>query len=210
MARTTTLTGVITLATKQIVLTEQISIREQVNLHITGTGTAVANDLIAAIIFDGSLMALVQPLVDYTTYIGGVLDLNTTEIVAIFSGMSANTRRKCSFVIWDTTNECTLVNDWIWVQNNPYDSSMETPTAVDPIGGVLYAPIAKGVDNGNNHDHNGGDGADISDRFLLRVPPGANFRVSADGLTIEHKDVVLGTWHTFVLANGSYGPGPAL
>jgi hypothetical protein len=210
MARTTTLTGVIVTSTKKITLTGQIAIREKVNLSLTGYGVAGAADLVLAIVHNGALMAKLTPLVDYTTYFGGVLDLNTTEIVAVFDGMAANARVKMSLVLWDTTNECTIVNDWIMVANNPYDPDMEDTTPVDPIGNVEYAPMANGVTNGDSHDHNGGDGADLSTRYLLRVPPGANFRVATDGYTLELKDVVSGEWKTLILANGTLGVGAAL
>jgi hypothetical protein len=210
MARTTALTGVITLSTKKIALTEQIAIREKATISFTGYGAAGAADLILAIVYNGALMAKLQPMVAGSGIITGTLDLNTEEIVAVFSGMAANARVKMSIVIWDVTNECTLVNDWIWVQNNPYSTDMDDPTAVDPITPGTYALIANGVTNGDTHTHQNSDGADLSPYYVKRVTTGANFRIATDGLTIEMKDVVLGSWHTLILANGSLGVGPAL
>jgi hypothetical protein len=210
MARTTTLTGVVTLATKRVVLTGQVAIREKINLVLTGTGTAAASDLILALVHEGTLVAMLQPLVDYTTHFGGILNLNTEEIVAVFDSMAANAKVKMSIVVWDTTNSCTLVNDFITVQNNPYDSSMDDPTAVGTIGGVEYAPLENGVSNGDSHNHQNGDGADLSPYLIKRVPEGGFFRQSTDNLDIELRDRISNTWHTLILANGTLGIGPAL
>ena len=210
MSRTTELHGVIVLATKKIVLTEQIAIREQVTISFTGYGAAGAADLILAIVHEGALMALLQPMVAGTGIVTGVLDLNTEEIVDVFDGMAANAKVKMSCVVWDVTNECTLVNDWIWIENNPYDTAMDDPTPVAPITPGTYALIANGVTNGDNHDHNGGDGADLSDRYLLRVPPNAFFRVSTDGLDIELRDRLTNDWRTLILYNGALSVGPTV
>jgi|GEM_PF-3923925 len=210
MAGTTNLTVVIDLTTKTVTLTGKVSIRENVILHITGYGTAGAADLHCAIVYDDSLMAHLTPLVNYTTYIGGTLSTNTTEIVAEFSRKSSAAHLRMSFVIWDTTYNCLLVNDWIKVYNNPYDPSMADPTAVDPIGGVEYAPLANGVTGGDSHTHENGDGASLSSYYMRRTPTGGFFRQSTDGNDIELKDRILGTWHTLLLANGSVSVGPAV
>jgi hypothetical protein len=207
---TTNLNGVITLADKTCELVGRVAIREKVNLILTGYGTAGATDLHAAIVYDGALMAHLTPLVNYGTYIGGELSTNTTEIVAEFSNMSTAAHKRMSFVIWDTTNSCLLVNDWIKVYNNPYDPSMADPTPVEPIGGVDYAPLANGVTNGNTHTHQNGDGADLATYYIKRSEAGAFFRQSSDNLDIELLDRVNGTWHTLILANGTLGIGPAL
>ena len=210
MARTTNLLGVITLSTKKISLTNQVAIREKANLHFTGYGTAGASDLICAITYEGALMALLQPMVDHTTYIGGVLNLNTVEIVAAFANMPSNARIKMSIVVWDTTNSCTLVNDFIQVQNNPYDSTMETPAPVDTIGGVDYAPLENGVTNGDNHTHQNGDGASLDPYYIVRIPAGGFFRQSTDNFDIELRDRATGTWHPLLLVNGTLGIGDAV
>src|SRR3990167_9742989 len=191
MARTTTLTGVITLATKKIVLTEQIAIREQVTISFTGYGAAGAADLILAIVHEGALMALLQPMVAGTGIVTGGLDLNTEEIVDVFDGMAANAKVKMSCVVWDVTNECTLVNDWIWIQNNPYDTSMDDPTPVSPITPGTYALIANGVTSGDSHTHQSGDGASLDTYYIRRTQTGAFFRQSTDNLDIEIRDRLL-------------------
>ena len=210
MSRTTTLTGVITLPNKQIALTEQIAIREQANIHFTGYSPAGPADLILAIVYDGALMAKLQPMVDYTTYAGGVLSTNTTQIVAVFEGMAANARVKMSIVVWDVTNKNALVNDWIWIQNSPYDPSMQDPTPVDPITPGIYALIENGVTHGDGHIHQTGDGGDLKPYFIARIPAGGFFRQSADGLDLELRDRVDGSWRTLILANGSLGVGPSV
>ena len=208
MARTTALTGVITLSTKKIALTEQIAIREKATISFTGYGAAGAADLILAIVYNGALMAKLQPMVAGSGIITGTLDLNTTEIVAVFSGMAANARVKMSIVIWDVTNECTLVNDFIWTQNNPYSTDMDDPTPVSPITPGTYALIANGVTNGDTHTHQNSDGADLKSYFIARTPAGAFFRMSSDGLDIELRDRVNNKWYPLLLANGSIGIGP--
>jgi hypothetical protein len=204
MSRTTTLNIALDVPTKDALFTGDIAIREQVNLAITNYGSASAADLIAAIVCNGTLVALLQGLTQEVGVMSGVLDLNTVEIVAALGDIPANGARKMSFVIWDTTYENCLCNSWIWVRQNPYDPSMEAPIPVDPIGGVLYAPIAKGVDGGNGHQHMNGQGGDLSPYFILRVPPGANFRVAADGLNFEFFDPVLLTWDCWGPYNGAW------
>jgi hypothetical protein len=205
MSRTTTLHVVVDLATKGAVFTEEIAIREQVDLNIVGTGTAGASDLIAAVIFDGNLMALLQPLVSHAGYIGGVLDLNTSEIVAIFEGLSANAKRKCVFVIWDTTNECCVCNAFLMIGNNPYDPSMSDPTPVPPITPGVYALVANGVTGGSGHTHQNGDGADLTPYFLAAVAgsSGRKFRLNADGIHIDLCDDVTATWGMLTVQNGA-------
>lgn len=210
MGGTTDLTIVVDLTTKTAVFTGRIAIRESIALHITGTGVAGASDLHAAIVYDESLMAHLTPLVDYSTYFGGTLSTNTEEIVAEFNNISSAGHKRMTFVIWDTTNSCLLVNDWIKVYNNPYDDSMADPTAVEPIGGVDYAPLANGVTNGDSHTHQNGDGAELSDYYIAREPDGAFFRQSDDGLDIELRDRALGTWHPLLLVNGVIGIGDAV
>jgi len=209
MPRTTNLTGVITLASKQIAITEQIAIREKVNLVLTGYGTAGAADLLIAIVHDGALMAILQGLTDYTTYIGGVLNLNTEEIVAVFDNMSANAKVKMSIVIWDLTNECTLVNDFLLIQNNPYNSSMDDPTPVDPITPGTYALIANGVTNGDSHTHQNGDGASLDPYYIRRSQTGAFFKQSSDGLDLMLRDRLTGEWRALILYNSAISLGPA-
>ena len=168
MSRTTTLDIAITLSTKKAVFTGDIAIREKVDLVVSGFGTAAAADLIVALISDGVLIALLQGLTTGTTYTG-TLDLNTQEAVDLFDHCPANASKKVFCVIWDETYNCLVLTDWLWIKNNPYDSDMEDPVAVDPIGGVTYAPISKGVDGGNSHDHLGGDGGTIAHSSLSGV-----------------------------------------
>ena len=204
MSRTTILYGDIDLTTKKIDLTDQIAIREKIELNFTGYGTAGASDLICAIVYDGELMALLQPMVDHTTYIGGVLDTNTQEIVAVFDNAAPNCKIKMTLVVWDTTNSNMLVNDFVWVEQNPYDPSMETPTSVGTIGGVQYAPLANGVTNGNSHTHQNGDGA-LLDPYYLRTDAanGEKYRRNADGIHLDLKDEIDGHWYTITLNNGA-------
>jgi hypothetical protein len=168
MARTTDLAVAITLSTKTAVFTGQIAIREKINLSITGYGTAGATDLCVGLVFDGVLIAKTQGLTTGTAFTG-ILDTNTEEAVAALGDAAANTKIKCSFVIWDTTNSCLLVNDWIYVLQNPYNTGMADPSVVEPIGHGEYAPIENGVTNGDAHSHNNGDGAQIDHTDLSNI-----------------------------------------
>src|SRR4030067_1963961 len=47
------------------------------------------------------------------------------------------------------------------------DSSIHTPT--NHNHNSVYAPIAKGVTNGDTHDHDGGDGAQINHNNLSNI-----------------------------------------
>lgn len=210
MSRTTTLTGVITLATKKIVLTEQVAIREQIDLSFTGFGTAGAADLICAIVYEGALMAKLQPMTGGGGGpLTGVLDLNTTQIVAPFANMAANARIKMVLVIWDVTNADCLLNDFIWIENNPFAVGMVDPTPVAPITPGTYALIANGVQGGSGHVHQTGDGGDLTPYFIARVPAGGFFRQSSDGLDIVLCDRLTGEWKPLILYNGSLSTGPA-
>jgi hypothetical protein len=78
---------------------------------------------------------------------------------------------------------------WTWVKNTLAQTITVLRTSLDAV----YAPIAKGVDNGNSHNHVGGDGAalnysDVLACFLngVSIPASttyyaAPFKVGADG-----------------------------
>jgi hypothetical protein len=102
----------------------------------------------------------------------GELDLNTEElcgaddVTGYFDGFHDQAIRSASMVVQDVTNQDTLVNDQIELQNCPLEDSMADPNPVDPIVAVDYAPLANGVTNGDSHNHNGGDGDTISHLHL--------------------------------------------
>jgi hypothetical protein len=212
MAKTTA-TIACTISTKKATVTGTLALRETVAVTLTGTGTYGAADLVLGIVDNGTLLATIAQG-GFTgtgpSSITGNLNLNTTEMVAFFSEDVGRTKRYPQLCIWDITNQALVVNDKIEVLNNPYSTDMDDPTAADPIGHGDYAPIENGVTNGDDHTHQNGDGADLSTYYVKRVTTGANFRIATDSLTIELKDVVLNTWHTLILANGSLGTGPAL
>jgi hypothetical protein len=67
------------------------------------------------------------------------------------------------------------------------DSSGDVPDAQIPDGitrdaeaGLAYAPIAKGVTNGDSHDHVGGDGAQVDHAGLANI--GTNTHAQIDAL----------------------------
>jgi hypothetical protein len=69
--------------------------------------------------------------------------------------------------------------------------SLYNPFLTDSAADALYAPIAKGVTNGDSHDHNGGDGGQIAYSSLSGLPTlgtiadnaESDFAVAAKGVT---------------------------
>jgi hypothetical protein len=64
----------------------------------------------------------------------GVLDTNTAEMSAFFSGTCDQTVKAVTCLVRDETNEQTLANDAVDVQNMPLEDDAEDPTPIDPIG----------------------------------------------------------------------------
>jgi hypothetical protein len=57
-------------------------------------------------------------------------------------------------------------------------------------GDVVYAPIAKGVTNGDAHDHNGGDGAQIAYSSLSGAPTLYNQTIEDDATPVTQRSTV--------------------
>jgi hypothetical protein len=115
----------------------------------------------------------VKTLMAKATFTGstpvGTLSLNTTQLVAYFEGYGPEVKRTVFVALWDIVNNATIVVDQISIENNPFNSSMNPPTPVTPIGAAIYALIANGVDGGNSHAHTGGQGAQIDHTTLSNI-----------------------------------------
>jgi len=217
MGTKTTATIACTLTTKKATVSVNssasglMSLRETVAVTLTGSGTFGAADLVLGLVDNGTLVATIAQG-GFTgtgpSSITGDLNLNTTELVAVFSADVGRTKRKVALCIWDITNQALVINDYVEILNNPYSTDMDDPAAATPIGHGDYAPIENGVTNGDAHTHQNGDGADLSVYYIKRNISGANFRLSSDGLNLEFYDVVRKTWNTVLLANGSFGSLP--
>ena len=218
MGTKTTATIACTLTTKKATVSVNssasglMSLRETVAVTLTGSGTFGAADLVLGLVDNGTLLATIAQGGFTGTGPSGItgdLNLNTTELVAVFSADVGRTRRKVALCIWDITNQALVINDYVEILNNPYSTDMDDPAAATPIGHGDYAPIENGVTNGDAHTHQNGDGADLETYYLKAAQSGAFYRRSTDKLDIEVKDRVLGTWHPLILANGTLGVGPA-
>jgi hypothetical protein len=123
--------------------------------------------IIGRIAGERTLLAKVETFTDNgDDTFSGELDLNTEEIESFFSGCHDQATKPVTVCIKDVTNDDTILNDTIEIQNCPLTDDMADPNTVDPVAAVDYAPLANGVTNGDDHDHSGGDGAQIDHTTL--------------------------------------------
>ncbi|MCK9520570.1 MAG: hypothetical protein M0R74_16325, partial [Dehalococcoidia bacterium] len=128
----TTLT--IDLSNKTVAASATIAIREIVNITLVNIGTSSPADLILRIVRETNAYANAESFTASGTNAVGALDLNTTELVDAYKGLNPTASKQWSIAVWDTSQGSLLVNDFINIQNNPYDESMPGPSPV----GVSY------------------------------------------------------------------------
>lgn len=141
---TTACTATVTAATKKIALSATISVRESVALTLTGFTGHTAADLRCAIIdpVTEDLLANCDAFTASGSDYAGTIDLNTTELVAKFSGRSPLFRHRLSMIVWDVVLDSLIGNDLIFVQNNPYTEDADLPTSIygnlRKISGIIH------------------------------------------------------------------------
>ena len=168
MANTQITVTIDTLTKRITAQTGVMSIRETVELTIIG-GT-VAD-------YSGYRLWITHPSSDSTLascnaftedgdgYATGTLNLNTTELIAFFSGYRGRGQIRFFMSMYDITNDNYVLLDGVMILNCEYQVGMDEPTAADYIGGV---PV-EGVTNGDTHDHYGGDGGQIDHIRLANI-----------------------------------------
>ena len=134
----------IDLSNKTATVSAVIAIRETVNVSLVNIGTSAATNLCLRLVLTTNAYANATNFVSNGVSTAfGALDLNTTELVNYFSGYNPTASKKFSMAVWDTALGTLLLNDYINIQNNPYDPTMPGPS---PLG-VLYlidAPATNG------------------------------------------------------------------
>ena len=201
----TQITLTLNITNKTCVMTGLPGLRENVNVALINTGTLVADNLVLGLIDHGVLLASI-PAGSFSgvgpTGINGNMNLNTQEMVDLFTPDIGRTMRRVVIAIWDVAASALICNSTIEVVNNPYNSSMDPPVSVPPIGGgnIFYVALA----DYQAHVHQTGDGGSLDPYYIRRVTPGANFRVSTDGLNLEFYDPYLQTWDAWGPVNGSW------
>ncbi len=180
MSRYTEATLTVALEDKSIEQTGLIGIRETVKLTLSGVEEFGHSDLALLLVHGDTLLASCD---EFDDAFQGLLSTNTEELVAFFDGRAHQSRRWATCLILDLTNQCELANDRVALVNNPYEDGMSDPTAAEPVGGGEAAPAAKGVTNGDTHDHSGGDGAQIDHTTLANK--GTNTHAAIDAALAE-------------------------
>jgi len=207
---------------KSITQTGVIGIREE-NVRITLSGFTPhgGTDLSLFIILNGTLLASCDTF-DVSGI--GILDTNTTEMIAAFAGRADQSKRNLSAILLDVTNAVELANDKMEFINNPYQDGMSDPTDATAVGGGAYAPVANGVTNGDTHDHDGGDGGQIDHTKLSTIGTITHAQIDTHIANIEAvitasgtqakinqlyiKDDLSGKWRRLFLYNGAMALGP--
>jgi len=132
------------LSNKTYSATATLAIRETVYVKLANIGESAATNLCLRLVRETNAYANATNFVaSDSTNAYGALDLNTTELVNYFTGLNPTASRQFSLAVWDTSLGRLLVNDYISVQNNPYDPTMPGPSPV----GVIYlvdAPSTNG------------------------------------------------------------------
>ena len=193
----------LSLEDKKTVMTGLPGLYENVIVTLVGSGSYTAANLVLGIINDGVLCATI-PQGGFTgvgpSGISGSLNLNTQELINVFSPDIGRTMRKFTVAIWDLSRSSLVTNDVIFIVNNPYNSSMAPPTPVPPIGGgsINYVALSDYL----AHVHQTGDGGSLDPYYMRRSQNGAFFRQSADNLDIELRVRIDGKWRTLISYNG--------
>lgn len=103
-------------------------------------------------------------------------------------------------------NKTSLHNDDAIVirdsQTNPNSLKEILYSSFKTLLDALYAPIAKGVTNGDSHDHNGGDGAQINHTTLSNI--GTNTHAQVDTHIASGPHVTNGDSHDHIGGDGAY------
>jgi hypothetical protein len=186
------------LATKQAVLSgEMMALYENVNITLLNSGSYSAANLVLGLIHNGVLLASI-PQGSFTgsspSGINGNLNLNTDEMISLFTPAIGRVTIPVSVAIWDMGSSSLLTNDTLYILNNVFNSSMGPPVPVPPFGGgsTQYVALA---------DYNT-EIASLPGTFVQRNYPGGNYRISADGLNWEFYDAGLQLWEGWGPVNG--------
>jgi hypothetical protein len=121
---------VINLKTKDVKTTNTVSIRELVPVLLQNIGSASPTNLVVRLTDNAkTVMALATNFAaSGTNAAAGTMDMNTTELVALFSNRPPQGVAVLTIGVWDTARQRLLVNDKIPVQNNPYEDGMAGPS----------------------------------------------------------------------------------
>jgi hypothetical protein len=130
----------IDLSNKTVSVSATIAIRETINVALVNIGTSDPTKLVLRVVRETNAYACATNFVSAGTDTNGnvsavgPLSLNTTELVDYYEGFNPTASMEWSLGVWDTSLGRLLVNDYIDIQNNPYDESMPAPSPV----GVVY------------------------------------------------------------------------
>jgi len=138
----------IDLSSKTMTASSTIAIRETIYVSLVNIGASTPANLVLRVVRETNAYANATNFTAAGTDTNGnvmaygPLDLNTTELVDYYEGLNPTVSREWSLAVWDTSIGRLLVNDYIDIQNNPYDESMPGPSPV----GVLYLIDAPATD----------------------------------------------------------------
>jgi hypothetical protein len=137
VAPTNTVLFTTDLEDKEVGIDDVLAVREYIPIWIVGIGESNPTNLILYIQNDTTqTVAIINGFTapaGETDVAAATLDLNTDELVAEFTGKKALYHKVFDIGIWDVVLERLLVNDRVYIQNNPYEAGMPEPTPVTNI-----------------------------------------------------------------------------
>jgi hypothetical protein len=122
------------LVDKEVGVDDVLAVRETIPIWVVGIGASHPTNLTLYLQNDTTqTVALISGFTapaGTTDIAAATLDLNTEELVAEFEGKRALYHKTFDIGIWDSVLERLLVNDRVYIQNNPYEDGMPEPTPV--------------------------------------------------------------------------------
>lgn len=143
----TVLTINVTFGQKTIELTNQIAIRESVDVTIKNAAAYVGQGIVLAIMKNGTLFAQCNTwTVAGVTDALGTLDMNTSELIAAFNKAGPQAIKQFTVIAVVVSPSTVLFNGVIGIQNTPYEDGMNDPTSVTPWNSDVSAAVLARVD----------------------------------------------------------------
>jgi len=119
------------LTAKTITIDGIPALRETVRVLLENHGDYDASDMRAIVMIPRGEIARAEAFAVDGDYLADDLDFDDSDIEALFkSGRKGRQMLKCKITIWAWSSSSVIVSTEFSLMNNPYNPSMEAPTAL--------------------------------------------------------------------------------